>query len=54
MFTFIDPLYYKFMRFKLKKLLLLSSFGLLFGIVGCELQEDVVEKHNHEQKFKLY
>lgn len=42
------------MKNKLRKLLLAFSFGLLFASTACELQEDVVEKHNHEQKLKMY
>ncbi len=34
----------------MRKLLLAFSFGLLFASTACELQEDVIEKHNHEHK----
>lgn len=42
------------MKNKLRKMLIAFSFGLLFASTACELQEDVVEKHNHEEEFKLY
>ncbi len=41
------------MKKKLKNLFYLSLLlsGLIF--VGCELQEDVIEEHNHQHELKL-
>ena len=41
------------MKKKLKKLFYLSL--LLSGLIiaGCELQEDVIEQHNHQHELKL-
>ncbi|KGO84705.1 hypothetical protein, partial [Flavobacterium suncheonense] len=41
------------MKNKLRKMLLAFSFGLLFASTSCELQEDVIEKHNYEHKVML-